>query len=85
MKEINSVIEDLEMLKNGEWVPDDDSINASIEMLETANNNIEVNMINFLDWTKSTNYEKSKYELMCMLKGKPIDPKVLYDMWKTNI
>lgn len=85
MKEINLVIKDLEMLKNGEWVPDDDSINASIEMLETANNNIGVNMINFLDWTKSTNYEKSQYELTCILKGKPIDSKVLYNMWKTDI
>ena len=36
MKEINSVIKDLEMLKSGEWEPDEDSCNASIEMLERA-------------------------------------------------
>ena len=41
MKEINSVIEDLELLKRGEWEPDEDSINASLEMLERANNKIE--------------------------------------------
>jgi hypothetical protein len=36
MKEINLVIEDLEMLKDGTWVPDKHSCNASIEMLEIA-------------------------------------------------
>jgi hypothetical protein len=37
MKEIESVIKDLEMLRSGEWVPDEESIDASIEMLEKAN------------------------------------------------
>jgi len=36
MEEINLVIEDLEMLKNGSWVPDEHSCNACIEMLEIA-------------------------------------------------
>ena len=34
MKEIDSVISDLEMLKNGTWIPDEKSCNASIELLE---------------------------------------------------
>ena len=36
MEEINSVIEDLEMLKDGTWVPDQHSCDASIEMLKRA-------------------------------------------------
>lgn len=31
---IESLSQDLDMLMKGEWVPDDDSIEASIEMLE---------------------------------------------------
>jgi hypothetical protein len=40
MKEINSVIKDLKMLKKGTWVPDEDSCDASIEMLERAKEEI---------------------------------------------
>ena len=33
---LNLVIEDLEMLKSGDWEPDEDSINASIENLNSV-------------------------------------------------
>lgn len=32
--ELDSVIKDIEMLKDGSWVPDEHSCNASIEFLE---------------------------------------------------
>lgn len=36
MNAIDTVITDLEMLKNGSWIPDKDSCEASIRMLERA-------------------------------------------------
>ena len=36
MNVIDTVITDLEMLKNGSWIPDKDSCEASIRMLERA-------------------------------------------------
>jgi hypothetical protein len=36
MNTIDTVITDLEMLKNGSWIPDKDSCEASIRMLERA-------------------------------------------------
>jgi hypothetical protein len=41
----------------------------------------EENMLAFLDWSKSTNKEKSEYELKCLLNGKDIDSKKLFIMW----
>jgi hypothetical protein len=41
----------------------------------------EEDMVAFLDWSKSTNKEKSEYELSCLLKGKHIDSQVLFNMW----
>jgi hypothetical protein len=41
----------------------------------------ENDMIDFLDWSKSTNKEKSEYELKCLLNGKDIDSKKLFIMW----
>jgi len=33
--------QDVEMLRDGEWVPDDDSCNASIEVIEAIKNYLE--------------------------------------------
>lgn len=33
---LNLVIEDLELLKSGQWVPDENSINESIENLNSV-------------------------------------------------
>jgi hypothetical protein len=41
----------------------------------------EEDMVAFLDWSKSTNREKSEYELSCLLKGNHIDSQVLFNMW----
>jgi hypothetical protein len=41
----------------------------------------EEDMIAFLDWSKSTNQEKSEYELKCLLGGVVIDSKTLFNMW----
>jgi hypothetical protein len=41
----------------------------------------ENDMIDFLNWSKSTNKEKSEYELKCLLNGKDIDSKKLFIMW----
>jgi len=41
MKEIDLVIEDLELLKSGAWEPDEQSINDSIKNLEKAKENIK--------------------------------------------
>ena len=41
----------------------------------------EGDMIAFLDWSKSTNQEKSEYELKCLLAGVAIDSKALFNMW----
>jgi hypothetical protein len=41
----------------------------------------EEDMVAFLDWSKSTNYEKSEYELSCLLKGKAINSQVLFNLW----
>ena len=41
----------------------------------------EEDMLSFLDWSKSTNKEKSEYELKCLLNGKDIDSKKLFIMW----
>jgi hypothetical protein len=41
----------------------------------------EKDMIAFLDWSKSTNQEKSEYELKCLLSGVVIDSKTLFNMW----
>ena len=41
----------------------------------------EEDMIAFLDWSKSTNQEKSEYELKCLLAGVVIDSKTLFNMW----
>jgi hypothetical protein len=41
----------------------------------------EEDMIAFLDWSKSTNKEKSEYELRCLLHGKEIDSKKLFTIW----
>jgi hypothetical protein len=41
----------------------------------------EEDVVAFLDWSKSTNREKSEYELSCLLKGKHIDSQVLFNMW----
>jgi len=44
----------------------------------------EGDMIAFLDWSKSTNQEKSEYELKCLLAGVAIDTKTLFNMWVTG-
>jgi hypothetical protein len=44
----------------------------------------EEDMLAFLDWSKSTNKEKSEYELKCLLNGKNIDSKKLFIMWFEN-
>jgi hypothetical protein len=41
----------------------------------------EEDMIAFLDWSKSTNQEKSEYELKCLLAGVVIDSKTLFNIW----
>jgi hypothetical protein len=41
----------------------------------------EEDMIAFLDWSKSTNQEKSEYELKCLLAGVVVDSKALFNMW----
>jgi len=41
----------------------------------------EEDMIAFLDWSKSTNQEKSEYELKCLLAGVVIDSKTLFNKW----
>jgi hypothetical protein len=41
----------------------------------------EEDMITFIDWSKSTNQEKSEYELKCLLAGVVIDSKTLFNMW----
>jgi hypothetical protein len=41
----------------------------------------EEDMVAFLDWSKSTNKEKSEYELRCLLHGKEIDSKELFTIW----
>jgi hypothetical protein len=41
MNVIDTVITDLEMLKNGSWIPDKDSCEASIRMLERAKTEFE--------------------------------------------
>jgi hypothetical protein len=41
----------------------------------------EEDMLAFLDWSKSTNKEKSEYELKCLLNRKDIDSKKLFIMW----
>ena len=38
-------------------------------------------MVAFLDWSKTTNKEKSEYELKCLLNGKEIDSKKLFIIW----
>lgn len=48
---------------------------------ETHPNSNE-DMIEFLDFSKSTNKEKSLYEMRCLLEGKPIDSKKLLQLWK---
>ncbi len=63
MNEINSVIKDFQMLKSGEWVPDEDSCDASIEMLERAEEKIKklynektiIELIQFLSMNKDFN------------------------------
>lgn len=55
MDEIKTVIEDLNMLKDEIWIPDDDSCNASINVLETA-------------LEKSNNYIYSIKALISLLK-----------------
>lgn len=40
---LNLVIEDLELLKNGQWVPDEESINATIENLNSIEEYIIIN------------------------------------------
>lgn len=42
----------------------------------------EQDMIEFLDFSKSTNQEKSFYEMECLLKGKSIDSKEIFQLWK---
>lgn len=62
MNEINIVIIDFEMLKDGEWIPDEDSIDASIEMLERAKTkfkNIQNEAINFAEWIRIKDYQTS--------------------------
>jgi hypothetical protein len=41
-------------------------------------------MIAFLDWSKSTNKEKSEYELRRLFHGKEIDSKKLLTIWLEN-
>jgi hypothetical protein len=63
MEEINLVIEDLEMLKDGTWVPDEHSCDASIEMLERAKTKIKelsneetiIDLIQFLSMNEAFN------------------------------
>jgi hypothetical protein len=45
----------------------------------------EEDMIAFLDWSKSTNQEKSEYELKCLLAGVVIDSKTLFNMWAKQL
>jgi hypothetical protein len=44
----------------------------------------EEDMIAFLDWSKSTNKEKSEYELRRLFHGKEIDSKKLLTIWLEN-
>ena len=41
----------------------------------------EEDMIEFLNWSKSTDKDKSEHELKCLLTGIAIDSKVLFDIW----
>jgi hypothetical protein len=45
----------------------------------------EEDMITFIDWSKSTNQEKSEYELKCLLAGVVIDSKTLFNMWAKQL
>jgi hypothetical protein len=51
------------------------------EFKQDKNKYSEEDMVAFLDWSKSTNKEKSEYELSCLLKGNHIDSQVLFNMW----
>jgi len=42
----------------------------------------EEDMIEFLNFSKSTNKEKSFYEMRCLLKGNPIDSEEILKLWK---
>jgi hypothetical protein len=44
----------------------------------------EEDMVAFLDWSKSTNKEKSEYELRRLFHGKEIDSKKLLAIWLEN-
>lgn len=62
MKELDIVITDFEMLKDGEWIPDESSINSSITMLERAKEklkNIDNQAINFAEWIRIKDYQTS--------------------------
>jgi hypothetical protein len=48
---------------------------------QQQNSYSEEDMIAFLDWSKSTNQEKSEYELKCLLSRKVLDSKVLFSIW----
>ena len=39
-------------------------------------------MVRFLDFSKSTNWEKSIYEARCILNGKHIESKEILRIWK---
>jgi len=71
--EINSVIKDLEMLKDGTWVPDDDSCDASIEMLERAKTKFD-KMYSEEDMEKSFEAGRGYHEHLEMQKAKYFEP-----------
>ncbi len=62
--------------------PNADKISsASTASFKQERSYSEEDMIAFLDWSKSTNQEKSEYELKCLLAGVVIDSKTLFNKW----
>jgi hypothetical protein len=90
-EEINFIIKELneERKRVTEQEPIGEEILEALEELKKAplifvpNERMysEEDMVAFLDWSKTTNKEKSEYELKCLLNGKEIDSKKLFTIW----
>tara|TARA_R110000803_G_scaffold52425_3_gene107960 strand:+ start:2040 stop:2300 length:261 start_codon:yes stop_codon:yes gene_type:complete len=61
--ELNCIYTDLLMLEDGSWVPDEDSINDTLDNVRTIANNLGVELKDTRE--EEPNYKKGFEELMC--------------------
>lgn len=81
---INLVIEDLEMLKNGVWIPDEHSCNSSIENLKEASELLQQSVIDFAEWIRERDFQTASDDKWIGLSMKRYTTKELFEIWKNQ-